>query len=247
MNIILCGYGRMGKAIASLVAGEDSIVQSIDPRDPEASAQKLLPEHRAQADVVIEFSHPDAVKQHLAYYSEHGIPAVVGTTGWNPAERLQEMQTLSAPYIWASNYSIGAYILSSLATHLAQCINNVPDYDIMLHEYHHRLKQDSPSGTALSIAQAMLAALDRKTNISSESLQAAISPETLHVTATRGGTIPGTHTITADSSVDSIAITHTARNRNGFALGALYAARWICTKEPGFYTIDDCMRDILSI
>lgn len=247
MDIVLCGYGRMGKQIASLISGDDKIVHLIDPFAPGASAPTLLPEHLEEADVAIEFSQAEAAQLNLELYIKCNTPAVVGTTGWDANRYKKIIQDANIAYLWASNFSIGAYILKMLAKNLAQAINNISDYDIMMHEYHHKLKKDSPSGTALSVAQAIIDALDRKTTISSEVLQDLIAPEALHVSASRGGNIPGTHTVLADSSADSISITHTARNRNGFALGALYAAQWICKKQAGFYSIEDFMYELLAI
>ena len=122
--------------------------------------------------------------------------------------------------------------------------NAVPDYDIMVHELHHKLKKDSPSGTAITLAEKILANCDRKTKIVTQCLDRRIEPEELHVSSTRGGSIPGIHTMYMDSPADTIEITHSARSRGGFALGAVMAAEWIKGKK-GFYSVEDFIKEIL--
>ena len=125
-------------------------------------------------------------------------------------------------------------------------MNNIPEYDCMIHEYHHAGKADSPSGTAVMLSSIMLEEIERKKMIVTDSLHRKILPEELQVSSTRGGSVPGTHSIMFDSDVDTIEITHRARNRSGFALGALKAAEWIQGKT-GFYSIDDMMEEILKL
>ncbi len=235
----------MGRAIESLIAPEDNIVARIDPQASAETTPSLSSELAQQADVIIEFSTPNAAIDNLKQYVEYGLPAIVGTTGWDASEYMENNRALPIPYLWSSNFSIGAYMLKKLSQYVAKWTNLLQEYDIMMHEYHHKLKKDSPSGTALAIAQAILAASDRKKKISSEPLQTEIDPSVLHVTATRGGSIPGTHTVTIDSPADSIQLSHIARTRYGFALGALRAARWIINQGAGFHTIEQFIEETL--
>ncbi|HAK46527.1 MAG TPA: 4-hydroxy-tetrahydrodipicolinate reductase, partial [Spirochaeta sp.] len=127
----------------------------------------------------------------------------------------------------------------------AALMNSADQYDIMVNEYHHKLKKDSPSGTALTIAEKIINNSDLKSEIVTDRLDRAIEPRELHVGSIRGGAIPGTHTVTLDSAADSIEIKHTARSRGGFALGAVLAAEWLKGKK-GFFRVEDFISESLG-
>ena len=247
MNIVIVGYGRMGREVEKVCVQRNHTVTSrIDPKpgvgDQEAPAPPILD----GADAVIEFSLADAVPKNAKLYAEAGVPAVVGTTGWD--NRRDEVKTLiqdrGGAYIWGSNFSIGAHVLFSLAEHASRLMNKLPDYDVMAFEIHHAQKKDSPSGTAMRLGEKILSQIERKTKIVTDKLDRQIKPEELHVASVRGGSVPGTHTMLMDSAADTIEIKHTARTRSGFALGAVLAAEWLAGRK-GFFQVEDFIDDFL--
>jgi 4-hydroxy-tetrahydrodipicolinate reductase len=238
----------MGHEIeAVLLARGHGIVARIDEKPGLGDATTPSKEHLREADVAIEFSLSEGVKKNAAIYAEAGLAAVVGTTGWkkDEAEVRGLVEKAGSGYVRGSNFSIGAHIFFALAEEAARLINPFPNYDVMLHEIHHNQKKDSPSGTALTAGERILKGLDRKTKIVTERLDRQILPEEIHIASVRGGTVPGTHTLVLDSLADSIEVTHTARSRNGFALGAVLAAEWIIGKK-GFYTVEDFITEIFK-
>lgn len=198
-------------------------------------------------DAVIEFSLPQGMEDNIRLYCECGVPAVIGTTGWEDKKpMIEEMVKKSKGcLLYGSNFSIGAHMFFSLVADAAKMINNVPDYDIMMLEYHHKMKKDSPSGTALTTAEKILENNKQKDTIWTDRLDRAIKDNELHVASVRGGNIPGTHSVTLDSMADSVEITHTARNRKGFALGAVCAAEWLVGKT-GFFPVEAFIQDLLQ-
>ena len=247
MNVLLVGYGRMGLLVESILRERNhTIAGRVDPSG-NGDYTKLTVDTVKKADMVIEFSLPASVIENAGIYADAGVPAVVGTTGWD-AHR-DEVRGLieksGGTYMWGSNFSIGAHILFILTEKAAELINKTGSYDIMVDEYHHRMKKDSPSGTALTLAEKILNNNDSKTKIVTETLDRAIEPHELHVGSVRGGYIPGTHTVTLDSSADTIELKHTARSRGGFALGAVLASEWLAGKK-GFFRIEDFISDSLG-
>lgn len=248
MKTVLVGYGRMGREIeAILLQRGHTVTARIDPAAPGADAPKLAESHLKDADGVIEFALPAEFLTNADLYTRCGVPAVVGTTGWlDRKDQVERMVTeRNAALLYGSNFSVGVHMFLDLAGRLAQMIGNFPDFDIMVHEYHHRLKADSPSGTALSTADRILAALPRKTAVQTQALDRPIRPEELHVSSTRGGRIFGIHTVTADSPSDTIELTHTAHNRQGFALGAVMALEWLQGRK-GFLPVERFMDEVLE-
>jgi len=233
MRIALIGYGKMGKEIeAAAVAAGDTIVQKFDIDRP-ADAASL-----AGADVCIEFSTPDTVVGNIKMALQAQKDIVVGTTGWY--DHLPEVKKLAVQsgLLYSANFSVGVNMYFRIVAAAAELMRNAPDYDTYVHELHHRQKADSPSGTALRLADILLKRIERKKSIATHRMDGKISPEALHVTSTRVGTFAGTHTVGFDSEADLIEITHTARSRRGFALGALRAAHWLHGRK-GVYTMDD--------
>jgi len=224
-----------------------SVSTRIDPASGVGDADALTKEILAETDVCIEFSLAEGVAGNAALYAETGTPAAVGTTGWDAQRDEVKRLILEADgsYIWGANFSVGAHIFFALATKAADIIESVSDYDIMVHEYHHKMKKDSPSGTALTVAEKILGSLSRKKRIVTDTLDRSIEADELHVSSTRGGAIPGIHSVLMDSEFDSIELRHTVRSRGGLALGAVMAAEWIVGRK-GFYRVEDFIQDLLS-
>ncbi|MCY4481908.1 MAG: 4-hydroxy-tetrahydrodipicolinate reductase [Spirochaetaceae bacterium] len=251
MRIAIVGYGRMGRETERLAgaAGHD-IVARIDPHVAEADAGALSADIAAAADVAIEFGAAEAVVDNARRYAQYGLAAAVGTTGWG--DRLDEVSTIVAGggsgYLHASNFSLGVQLFLRLAARATALLDPFDDYDIAIFERHHRRKADSPSGTALTIANAVLGASSRKRRVATERLDRPIDADELHVASVRGGEEPGTHTLLWDSADDTIELTHRARGRANLAAGALRAAEWLSAGggRRGMYGIDDLIDDMLA-
>lgn len=257
MRILLCGYGRMGKEIeADALRRGHTIVARIDPKAPgadypsleafadiTAGAGGIRPENAGEA--AIDFALPEGILERIQFYVDHKIPAVIGTTGWDHSreEAKAIVEGAGGSLIWSSNFSIGAQLLFRISAFAAQLADPFDDYDITIHETHHHQKVDSPSGTALSLAERVIASIGRKDRILTEAAHRKIEPEELHVTSTRCGSNPGEHHLVFDSPADSIEVVHRARNRSGFAGGAVVAGEWIAGKS-GFFSIDDLFDDL---
>lgn len=247
MNIMITGYGRMGKEIERiLIQRGHSIAAKID-KGGCGEYTEVTPELLEGVDVAIEFALPELIENNITLYAEAQVPVIIGTTGWD--DKIEAVQEIimknNSSLLYGSNFSIGAHIFFNLVSKASALINNAPDYDIMMLEYHHKMKKDSPSGTALTTANKILEHNDKKDTIWTDKLNRAINDNELHVASVRGGSIPGIHTVTMDSFADSIEITHNARNRSGFALGAVMAAEWLTTKN-GFFSIEDFIDELLN-
>jgi len=225
----------MGQAVenAALARGHE-IVARLDRDDLDQLAE-LGP---AQADVVVEFTQPDAFMDNLRRVMAQGLPMVTGTTGWLEAlpQAREIVAAASGGLLYSSNFSVGVNVLFALNRRLAQLMNAYPEYDCFVEERHHRHKADAPSGTARSLADQILTGLDRKTHLAGPDLmQRAPRPEELSVGFVRSGEIRGTHQVTYTSEVDTLTISHTAHSRAGFAQGAVVAAEWL----PGRVGVHD--------
>ena len=240
-RIVLVGYGQMGRELHRAAEQADCEIVGIHDVDTPFA------DRDAAYDVAIEFTQPSSVIDNVKIAAEHGRNIVIGTTGWY--DHLEEVHAIQEKsgigVLYGSNFSIGVQMFFRLVEEAGRLMNSVDDYDAMLHEYHHRRKKDSPSGTAHTAALRLLEALDRKTRVSTEAQHEAIDPETLHVSSTRGGEVIGRHTLTVDGPNDSIEITHNAKNRNGFVQGALAAATWM-KGRTGFYDFSNVFTDILQ-
>jgi len=241
MNIILIGYGKMGKEIDRLATERGYHVVG------RLTSSSTFKESEVQhSDVAIHFAKPESVLPHVQRWATSGKNIVVGTTGWH--SDLEKVKTIVAQtkigLVYASNFSVGVNIFFRLLKETARLINNFAEYDVYVHEAHHKDKVDSPSGTALTAATILLEQIQRKKTILSDPPQGKIKPDQLQITSTRAGAIVGTHTITFDSLADSIELKHTAKNRTGFALGALLAAEWIRDKH-GLFTMEDVLADLI--
>ncbi len=228
----------MGKAIEeiALKAGH-TIVSRIDFNDDVLQGIK-------GADVVIEFTNPEAAKGNILKCFEAKVPVVVGTTGWyNDFDEIKLLaESTGNSLFYATNFSLGVNIFFELNKHLAKLMNTHEMYEPEMEEIHHLQKKDAPSGTAITLAEGLIANLDRKktwVNREDENNKPS-NPFELNIISKREGEVPGTHTITYKSDIDEITITHQAYNRMGFATGALKAAEWIKDKI-GVYTMDDML------
>ena len=171
----------------------------------------------------------------------------MGTTGWY--DKLDDVKKIiekaGTGLIWSGNFSLGVNIYFKIIEDTAKIMNKFDDYDVFVHEFHHNKKADSPSGTAVMIGNILKENIERKKRIVTGELKRKIEPDELHISSTRGGSVPGTHIVGFDSAVDTIELKHTARSRGGFALGAIMATQWIKDKK-GFYDINDMMRSIIQ-
>jgi len=249
MNIVINGYGRMGREVEEILLGRgDSIAARIDIKgngDYKELTEGLLKD--LKPDAVIEFATADCVVKHAEICSRAAVPLVVGTTGWNDREEKVKEIILAndSAYLYGSNFAIGAHMFFALVEKAAAMINTIPEYDIFMTEFHHNKKVDSPSGTALTTAGKIIENNSRKTEIVIDPLQRKIEEHELHVASVRGGAIPGTHSVYMDSLADTIEITHRARNRKGLALGSVLAAQWLIGKK-GFFSVEDYISDLLG-
>lgn len=244
MKIALLGYGKMGKMIEKIATDRHhQIVLKID----HDNLDDLTVENLQKADVAIEFSTPDTVLGNIKKCFEAGVPIVVGTTGWYG--QLQQIKDScldsNNALIYASNFSVGVNVFFHVNEVLAKLMNKYPYYDVQVEEIHHTQKLDSPSGTAMTIAEGIIDNLDTKNewvntldkNDNSDILD-QLKPDQLLIESLRIDSVPGTHTVIYDSEIDTIEFKHTAHNRSGFALGAVLAAEWIQGKK-GFFTAKD--------
>lgn len=246
MNVLIVGYGSMGKEVEKiLLAREHQVVSRVDKTTGVGDTGGVTRDLLDRSDAVIEFSLADAVFDHVTLYAEAKTPAVIGTTGWE--DQREEIQTIvqehKSALLYGANFSIGAQLFIRIVKAAALMVNHIPDYDIMMYELHHSNKKDSPSGTARKIGEEILTAVDRKKRITTERLDRKVEPEELHIGSVRGGSINGIHSVLLDSPADTIEMTHSARNRSGFALGAVMAAEWLKNKT-GFFTVDDFLEEI---
>jgi 4-hydroxy-tetrahydrodipicolinate reductase len=237
MKIVLIGYGKMGREIErlALVRGHQ-VIAKIDV-DNQADLQTLT---SADVDVAIEFSNPASAYSNILTCINKQIPVVCGTTGW--LEKKAEVESLTkeknSTFFYASNYSIGVNLFFRLNKMLAQLMSPQKEYDIYTNEIHHLEKKDSPSGTAITIAEGIIDAFPAKDKWVNNEIPAA---NEVAIWSQRESIIPGTHTVKYISKVDQIEITHEAFSREGFALGAVIAAEWVKDKK-GVLGMDDMLK-----
>lgn len=247
-RLALIGYGKMGRQIAAYAAGIGREIAATFDRDALGATPLLDSSSLRDIDVCIEFTQPDAVLENIRACAEAGKNIVVGTTGWGHC--FEEVRMLvdqhSVGLIYASNYSLGVQLFMRMVSRAAEIMKRYPKYDVGIHETHHRLKKDAPSGTALSLANVLVHELPGKKAIGAVSSDVVEGSDVLHISSLRIGSITGTHSILFDSEADSIKLTHSAKSRTGFAEGALLAADWIHTRK-GIFTIEDMLNEIESV
>ena len=240
MTFLLVGYGRMGREVESVLTTRGHEVSArIDPVDEEADCKTLSTKLLESADAAIEFSLADAVLTNAELYLQTNTPAVVGTTGWeNQRDEVASLFAKKGSYLWGSNFSVGVQIFLHLVEKTTAMADKLGTYDVLSYEIHHKHKKDSPSGTALTVGERILRGASNKTRIVTSRLDRPIEPEEVHVSSVRGGSIQGIHTLLLDSEVDTIEMKHSAKNRGGFALGAVLATEWLIGRK-GFYSVED--------
>ena len=220
MKIAILGNGKMGKRIGELAKKNGYKIIAVSSSNRPAISIDL-----SVADVAIDFSTPSSAFENISHAIRSGIPVVSGTTGW--LEKIQDIEKLciekNGAFLYASNFSLGMNIFFEINKKLAKLMKN-HKYKSKIHEIHHTEKLDSPSGTAITLAEQMENILNIKSQITTD----------------RINNITGTHQITYDSSVDKIEIKHIAKNRDGFAMGAIIAAKWIIGKK-GIFSIKDIL------
>ena len=220
MKLLLVGYGKMGRLVEELAPANGCEV---------AGRIDIGLEHwDAPADVAVDFSTADALRGNFAHYVERRLPVVIGTTGWSAhaAELRDQAARAGLGVVAAANFSIGVNLFQILVADAARLMQGHDQYGAWIHEAHHATKRDAPSGTALQLRDAMTGAGYARP---------------IDVSSTRAGAIPGIHTIGFDGPSDTIELTHTARDRRGFAAGALLAARWVHGRT-GWFTMEDVLR-----
>ena len=243
MKIALLGYGKMGKIIEKIATDrKHEIVLKIDFEN----LHELTAENLKQADVAIEFTTPSSVISNINTCFEAGVPIVVGTTGWYDklGEIKQQCEAGDNTLLYATNFSVGVNIFFHINKVLARLMNNYPYYEVQVEEIHHTQKLDSPSGTAITIAEGIIENIDAKKDWANvlvadgNNSDDNVGSNALLIESYRMDSVPGTHTVIYDSEVDSIEFKHTAHNRNGFALGAVLAAEWL-KDNKGFHSVND--------
>jgi len=244
MKIALLGYGKMGKIIEKIATDRGhEIILKID----ENTLSDMTVENLKKVDAAIDFTTPDSVLGNIQKCFEAQTPIVVGTTGWYG--QLQQVKNDCEKYnsalLYASNFSVGVNVFFYVNQVLAKLMNKYPYYEVQVEEIHHKQKLDSPSGTAMTIAEGIIENLDNKSewvNVLEQNDEASpidqVKNNQVLIESLRIDSVPGTHTVIYDSEVDSIEFKHTAHNRSGFALGAVLAAEWINGKK-GFFTAKD--------
>jgi 4-hydroxy-tetrahydrodipicolinate reductase len=254
MKIALVGYGKMGHMIerAAKARGHE-VACTVDLFAEDAScvtqdSHVMIEALRSSgAECIIEFSHPASVKGNISALVPTGIPIVVGTTGWldNLADVRRQVELNKTALLYSANFSVGVNLFYRMVSEAARLMASFEEYDVAVFESHHNQKADSPSGTGLDIAKRVLENIPRKTKIVADSFDRKPEPDELHVASLRVGSVPGTHTVFFDSAADTIELTHTARSREGFALGAVRAAEWLVRSDgegrakTGVFTMDD--------
>jgi len=238
MNIALLGYGRMGKTIEEIAENRGhkivlKVSEDIDNYDLE----------NLKIDVAIDFSVPKAAFKNITTCFKHDIPVVSGTTGWlDNYEKAREIcNEEGSAFIYASNFSLGVNVFFQLNEKLAGMMQGLEDYSVNIEEIHHIQKLDAPSGTAITLAQQIL---EKNSRLKGWQLDDADDDE-IPIKAKREENVPGTHTVTYESSVDKIEIVHTAKSRQGFALGAVVAAEYL-KDRTGIFTMRDVLSDLFK-
>jgi 4-hydroxy-tetrahydrodipicolinate reductase len=235
MQIALIGYGKMGKEIEKIALTRGHRIALIIDKD---NATDLDHRNLKNVDVAIEFSTPDTALENFKKCFASSVPVVSGTTGWlNNMEFVAKECENGQGFFYASNFSLGVNVFFEINKRLAQLMQNQPDYTISMEEIHHTQKLDSPSGTAISLANDIISEIETAKCWSEAQTN---DPSCIHIEAKRITDTPGTHTVKYSSQIDDIEIMHKAHNRRGFALGAVLAAEFMANKK-GFYGMKDLL------
>ena len=233
MRIALLGYGKMGRLVEGIALREGwEVDPKLDIQD-NAQGRGITPESMEGVDVAIDFSQPEAVLPNIEASARAGVHVVVGTTGWSDQRSKVEqiVRNSGIGLIYGANFSLGMNLFFEIVSHAARIIGMIPQYDAYISEEHHRAKKDAPSGTALNLLDMM---------------RPHLANPNLSIASIRAGSIPGTHVVGFDSASDTILLEHRARSRQGFAEGAVLAARWIAGRK-GFYDFRQMFREIVGL
>jgi 4-hydroxy-tetrahydrodipicolinate reductase len=245
MDIALVGTGQMGSAVGRVA--EDRGHRVVSRFSSDRPFGEASPDELDGVDVAVDFSLPALALDHIRQYCTWGQPAVVGTTGWYDA--LDDVERLVAEHeaslLYAPNFSMGVAVVRRALEGVLPLLDQLDEYDPFVQEMHHTKKVDSPSGTAEMLGGLVVEGLERKDHVETETQHQRIDPSAVHVTSTRAGTIYGEHTVGLDGPYDQIALRHRAKNRRGFAAGAVRAAEWLVGRQ-GLFTLDDVLADWLA-
>ncbi len=233
MKLALLGYGKMGKLVETIALRQGwEVGPKLDIAE-NPGGRGITAESMAGVDVIVEFSQPESVLQNVEAAAGLGINMVVGATGWSDHKSRVEqiVRDSGIGLICGANFSLGMNLFFEIMNHAARIMGMVPQYDAYISEEHHKAKKDAPSGTALNLLDLM---------------RPHLGDPNLSIASIRAGWIPGTHTVGFDSEADAITLEHRARSRQGFAEGAVLAARWIAGKK-GFYDFRQVFREIVGL
>jgi len=244
MKISILGLGGMGQAIKKQALQRDHQILSEIKSKKEYSQDKIK-----LADIIIEVTRPHVCLENIKNIIDVKKDLLVVTTGWyENLDLVKEIvQKAKIRFFYSPNFSIGVNIYYKIIQEAAKLINRCEEYDIWGTEIHHKQKIDSPSGTAKVLENILLQNIERKTDIIEDKLERKIKENEIHFSSTRGGAVNFAHTIGFDSEADCIEIKHSARNRNGYALGAVKTAEWLVKQKPGFYTMEDYLKSEFKI
>ncbi len=229
LNLALLGHGKTGSVVARLAPERGFDLRLILTIESNPGGVAITEENFRGIDVAIDFTAPDVVVDNLRRVAALGVNLVVGTTGWN--DRLAEVEQIveknGIGLVYAANFSIGVQLFYRLASAAAKIFASYPMYEPYIVEAHHKFKKDAPSGTALELKRRV---------------QSCLPSREIPTSSIRGGYIPGMHELGFDSEADTVLVRHNARSRQGFAEGALYAARWIVGKK-GMFPFDQILQE----
>ena len=250
MRALLIGYGKMGRLISQLAPQYHIAISGIVDSRPEPFPEShirynMLTEEAIDAcDIAIDFSSPKNICGRILSLATAQKPIIIGTTGWekHQAEAKQIIKDSQGSLLYAPNFSLGVALFTKLVAYAGELFNTFSEYDVGIMETHHRQKQDAPSGTALALAEKLMQHYPKKTLKLELGKHDATNEDTICLSCHRSGFHPGTHEVVFDSAEDSITLCHRARNREGFAKGALEAAFWLIDKK-GYFTLDNMIEE----
>jgi len=241
MNLAIIGFGSMGIKIKEIAEKQGHIVSiTIDPVNINATHKNIKEAPLKDVDIVIDFSSASSVIENVKICADLKKNIIIGTTGWyNLLEEVEKIAKESGiGVLWSANFSIGVNMLYKIIEKAGELMNHYEEYDIWGTELHHNNKADSPSGTAKEISKILLENINRKDKVIYDKLDRKINPNEIHFSSTRGGVVNFSHTIGFDSPSDTITITHSARDRGGYALGVIKVAEWMKDRK-GFFNMND--------
>ena len=230
MNLAIVGYGKMGRLIEQLAPEYGFTVQLRLDVNNNASYEGMTRQNFQGIDAAVEFSTPSAAIENIERLARLGVNSVIGTTGWfrEMARARQAVESAGTGLVWSANFSVGVQIFSQIVADAARLMARQPEYGAWAWEIHHAAKKDAPSGTLLALVEKM---------------KQSGYAKPIDTSSSRAGAHPGAHEIGFDSAADTITIRHTARSREGFARGALRAARWV-TGKKGFFDFREIVNEL---